>query len=131
MMREMKGVFFAIALISYAMAASGCFALFVGAAAGAGGYAWIKGELEKEFNTSAERLYKAALKGMKKLDVAVKDDKHDRISAKLTGDFADGQAISINIDAITEKRATLKIRVGVFGDKTKSEMLLDAIQKSL
>lgn len=131
MLKILKNIGLLLMLVVGVVVNCGCIALFVGAAAGAGGYAWAQGDLEKEFNTSAERLHKAVVSGLKHLDLPVKDDNHDRLSARVTTEFADGQAVAIHVSAITERSAKLKIRVGVFGSKQRSEMILTAIQKGL
>ena len=131
MIRKIKMLGFAVALLGMTIMSSGCFWLAVGAAAGAGGYAWVRGQLVKDYNISAERLYNAAVKGLKDLGTPIMEDTHDRLSAKVTTEFSDGEAVVINIAAVTEKAAKLKIRVGVFGNKTRSEMILSHIEKHI
>jgi len=110
---------------------SGCIGLFLGAAAGAGGYAWVQGALTKEFMVPAQDLQRATSRALDDLGVQVKDQKADRLSAQYNAVFAEGQKMSIVIEATTERSAKVRIRVGVFGDKTRSEMVLNAIEKRL
>ncbi len=131
MFKKLKNSLLVVLLIAGVFALSGCFALFVGAAAGVGGYAWVKGSLEKEFQVSTDKLYKVTIKTLKQLDLPIRSEDQDRLSAKVTSEFSDGADVTIAIDAITEKSAKLKIRVGVFGDKTRSELILNKIQKNL
>jgi len=132
MMRLSKQFILTVTLALSVVSLSGCVALVVGAAAaGAGGYAWIKGALIKEYDVSAEKLYKATKAGLDSLAMNVTDDRADRVSAVLAADFADGKKVKINIEALTEARAQIRIRVDVFGDKSKSELILQAIEKNL
>ena len=131
MFKRIKKLALLAVLLVGVLGSSGCFILLVGAAAGAGGYAWVNGALVKEFNVSASRLHDYTLRALKDLQLPVHKDDHDRISAKISSSFSDGAEISINIEAITEHTARIKLRVGVLGDKTRSEMIFSAIQKRL
>lgn len=132
MMRLPKQFILVVSLAMSVVALSGCVALVVGAAAaGAGGYAWIKGALVKEFDVSAEELYKATKSGLNGLAMRVTEDQADRVSAVLAADFADGKKVKINIEALTEVRSQIRIRVDVFGDKSKSELILNAVERKL
>lgn len=121
----------AVCLAVLLVSAAGCIPLVVGAAVGVGGYAWISGRLEQEFNVPAERLRRASVRGLRDLKVAIMEDVGDRVSARINAKFSDGANIDIAIDAKTEKVSTIKIRVGVLGDKERSELILNAIQKRL
>ena len=118
-------------LLAVVMASAGCFAVLVGAAAGAGGYAWVKGALVKEFNVSAAELHAAAAKGVGDLGLVVLDDRADRLTGYIRADFADGTHAKINIRALTELSSEMRIRVGLLGDKNQSEMILNAVRENL
>ena len=120
-----------VSLILAVTCGSGCWALFVGAAAGVGGYAWANGAMTKDYSSSADEVHEAVVKGLKKLKLPVMNDVNDRLSAKVTSEFSDGKNVVINIDALTEKTSRLKIRVGPFGDKRASELILSSIEKYL
>jgi len=113
------------------LAVSGCAALVVGAAAGAGGYAWVSGSLTKEFMVPAQDLQQATERALRDLMVSVKEERKDRLSALYKAEFAEGQDMSVVIQALTERTAKVKIRVGIFGNKARSEMVLSAIEKRL
>lgn len=115
----------------FLITAAGCIPLVVGAAVGAGGYAWVKGELEKDYEVTAEKLHRAAVRGLRDLKLVVKEDKGDRISASIKAEFSDGTDVSIHVAAKTERVANIKIRVGLLGDKERSEMIINAIEKRI
>jgi hypothetical protein len=129
MVSAFKKISLLVLLFVVVLSASGCFALFLGAAAGAGGYAWVSGALEKDYLNPAEKLEQATNRGLKDLQLVIKEQERDRLSAKIRTQFADGQSVNIDIKALTEKSARLRIRVGVFGNRTRSEMVLNAIEK--
>lgn len=119
-----------MALAATVVSASGCF-LLLGAAAGVGGYAWVNGDLEKEYEESVEKLHDASVKALEKLDILVTEDKVDHLTSLVKGKFADGKGITITITAVTEKVAKLRIRVGVFGDEAKSNLIASKIERYL
>lgn len=110
---------------------SGCVPLVIGAAAGVSGYAWVKGELAHEFNYSAEKAHRAVSRAMRDLKLAVYEDSGDRLSARIHAKFSDGTDVNIVVSAKTERVSVVKVRVGLLGDKEKSEMILSAIKKRL
>lgn len=129
MKKIIRNMVFVSFLLMVVPALSGCFWLLAGAAAGASGYAWVKGEMTKEYQVTADRLYSAALKGAREMKLAIVEEKGDRISGQVKATFSDGKSADINIEAVTERSAKLRIRVGVFGDRARSEMIFKAIEK--
>ncbi|OGX08155.1 MAG: hypothetical protein A2Z88_09195 [Omnitrophica WOR_2 bacterium GWA2_47_8] len=119
------------ALFISCAATSGCFALFVGAAAGAGGIAWVQGVLEYNFDATVEKVHAASTQALKQLKLPALTDQADTHNAKLTSEYSDGKNVVIQIEAITEKTAKVKIRVGVFGDRLRSDAILSAIRKNI
>jgi len=128
-MRNIRGMIWA-GLLSGVLV-SGCVPLVVGAAAGVGGYAWLNGVLVKEYTVSAERLQRAVVRGTKELKLVVEEQKADRLSGKTVAKFSDGKKVTIDVQAVTERTAKLSVRVDIFGDKTRAEMVMNAIEKYL
>lgn len=131
MVRYFKSTSLAAILLSILLTAQGCVSLLIGAAAGAGGVAYVKGGLEQNFDKSVDQLHRASLAGLKNIKCAVRSDQIRKHLAKITFEFDDGQKGSVNIKALTEHSAQLKIRVGILGDETKSNIILNAIRKHL
>lgn len=127
----MRRFFLNITLMITIVTAAGCVPLVVGAAAGAGGVAYAKGVLEKGFDKSVEALHRASVKGIKDLKLFIISDEAHRHTSKVVFEFDDGQKGEVTIKAMTEQSAKMKIRVGIFGDEVKSQMVLNAIQKHL
>lgn len=130
MLRHFKSLYLSIILLSVVTVSSGC-ALLVGAAAGAGGFAYVQGDLQKNFDYPLDRIHKAsarALRDIKAVVISDETDKHfSRIKFTLEGD----KGGEINIKSLTEKASKLSIRIGIFGDETESQMVLNAIMKNL
>lgn len=131
MKKGIHNLFLALGLIVLTLTSTGCFAILVGAAAGAGGYAWVKGALIMDYDVPLEKLSRAAITGLKQLDLPMVDEKIDRLSGQIVSKTADNQKVVISVKALTEKQSQVKIRVGLFGDQAKSEMILNAIKKNL
>ena len=110
---------------------AGCVPLMIGAAAGLGGAAYVKGALETRIDNSVKEVHEASLAGLKDLGLFVFDDDLTRHSAVINAEFENGEKVRIEVKALTEYVSELKIRVGFFGDETKSFFVLDAIQKNL
>ncbi len=110
---------------------TGCVPLVVGAAAGAGAFAFVKGEMQQNFDKGFDRVHRAALSGVKKLGLSVVSDKTESHKATVKVKFKTGEDAVIDIASLTEKATQVRIRVGIFGDELKSQMILEAIQKRL
>ncbi len=131
-MRNFKNIAVVLCVLTVGvLTMSGCLPLLVGAAAGAGGLAWANGDLEQNVNTSNERVHSAVIKALNSLKITVKSDQSDRLKSRVKAEFSDGEGVAVDTDALTEKATKIKVRVGLIGDKQKSEMILNAILKNL
>ncbi len=131
MIRAIKNLTLMLLLVGVVVTSSGCFALLLGAAAGAGGVAYVKGSAEKNLDKPVDQVYRASLAALKKLKMAVHDDDLSQHVAHISAVDNDGKKIQVDIEALTEKTAKLKVRVGVFGDQERSSIILNMIQKRL
>jgi hypothetical protein len=116
-------------LIGLTLGCTSCIPLIIGAAAGAGGVAYINGDLEKNFDRSVSAMHKSTLAALKDMDIFIDQDELNLHSALIKGEYESGQKIQIKIDALTEQSSKIKIRVDTFGDQEKSQMILNAIKK--
>lgn len=131
MNKQFSAIGLAVMLLGAVLTTGGCVPLLIGAAAGAGGVAWIKGGLEQNFDKTVDQLHRASVAGLKDIKCVVRSDQVRKHLAKIEFEFDDGQKGTIHIKALTERSAELKIRVGVLGDETKSHIILNAILKHL
>jgi hypothetical protein len=119
------------AMIFVLVGLPGC-AMVVGAAAGAAGVAYVKGEAEKIYDAPIARVYNATL-------VAVKDDLglvvYESYLAGLEGEIEarrlDEKEVDIDLKALTENTTKVKIRVGTWGDEEYSRLIFSKIDKRL
>jgi hypothetical protein len=103
----------------------------VGAGAGAGTVAYVKGELKTKLNHSTTRTYQATLKALNELKLPILERQDDAIVATVKSQFADEKNITVKIKAVTDTTCEIGIRVGEFGDQTRSQKILDTIKKHL
>lgn len=120
-------------LLALSIQISGCppAVFLAGGAVGAGGVAWVKGELEEEFNLPLSRVHQATLAALKEIELPVKEEKKDKLISEITSQFADGKDIWIHIRSLAESSTKIKIRVGIFGDKSRTHTLLETIHRYL
>ena len=109
----------------------GCLAVVVGAAAGVGTYAYIKGELSDTEEAPLDRAYAATQAAVKDLEYKVKEEAKDVLKARVVAEAADKTEIRIGLESKGEKLTKFSIRVGVFGDEGKSRLIMDKIRKHL
>ncbi len=130
----MKHIKISLTLLSFAVLAiqlSGCAALLLGGAAGAGSVVYVKGQLKEDMNASVPSVYAASISALKELNLPITEDKHDNLSAKVKSRFADGQDVWIDVEYLSVESSKLTIRVGVMGDERKSRQILDAVHRHL
>ena len=126
-----KRFLFVLLLIANMILQSGCAAMMLGAAIGAGGVAYFKGNLEKNLDHPVKSVHKAALSALKKLKIIVVNEKLDIHSSKIKAKFSDHKDVHIDIKALTAKSSKIKIRVGALGDEDSAKMILNVIEKKL
>lgn len=107
---------------------SGCAALLVGAAAGAGGAAYVQGELKVTEPVAVEAAQRAAEQAMKDLKLAVIKRQQDGLSGVIEGRTAGDQKVTIKTKRITVKSTEIRVRVGLLGDETMSRQILSRMQ---
>ena len=110
---------------------TGCIAMMLGAAMGAGGVAYFMGDLVKNLDHPVKDVHKATLRALKELHILVLDDDVDAHLARFKAKLEDGRDVSIYVKAFTEKASKIKIRVGVVGDELEANKILNAIEKKL
>jgi hypothetical protein len=131
MLKKLRRFVLGSALVAVAVGASGCVGLVVGAAAGAGGVAWVKGVLIQNVDSPLDRVYSATGKALKSMDMTVgKENKMDD-KATVHSVFPDGKKVTVELSKLTERSTQIRVRVGWFGDQDRSQGILTAIQRHL
>jgi hypothetical protein len=119
-----------ILLLTISTVLSGCLAAAVGAGA-VGTVAYIKGDIEAVENKGIDDVYTATKKTMKKLGLSVTQDQKDAISAEIIARDAEDKKITIKLSSTGYGSTKLSIRVGLFGDETKSTRIYQEIHDNL
>jgi hypothetical protein len=122
---------FPVAVILIWLSCSGCPLLVVGAAGGAAATVYIKGNLEDQFSQPVPMVRDATRAALKDLGLPISQDHGDQVTAHLESEFSDGKHVWIDVDAQTDARTRVKIRVGELGDEMRSRKILDAIKQNL
>jgi len=120
-------------LASLAAFGGGCALLVVGAAAGAGagGYAYVNGEVKTTESASLDKLWDATLAAMKDLEYPVINQSKDALQAQLTARTSSDKKITINLKKLSPGATELRIRVDTFGDEALSRKILNQIESHL
>lgn len=110
---------------------AGCIPLMLGAAAGAGGVVYVKGNLEKNFDYPVADVHQASLDALKDLGLIITNDDITRHNATIDAQFDDGKKLKITITALTEKACNIKVRAGIVGDEIRAQSVMTAIENQL
>lgn len=101
------------------------------AAAGAGTYAYIKGDLKRNYEASIDTAWEASVKAVEELKMTIESKQHDAFSGIIKGKMADGKSFAINLKRLGENLTEIGIRIDTFGDRQKSEVIHDKILSKL
>ena len=99
--------------------------------AGAGTVIYIRGDLEAVLSNDINSIYEAAQKSLEQLELKVSSKAKDALVAKIVARDAQDKKITIKLKSTAENTTELNIRVGVFGNETKSRLIYEQIQKNL
>ena len=132
-----KGVFMrriqilgAVLLLGGIVFIQGCVAV-AAAGLGVGTVAYIKGDLQAVEAANLDEVYRATEKALDELEFSVTKRSKDALSAVIVARDAADKKITIKLSAAQEDATKISIRVGTFGNETKSRMIYDQIKKYL
>ena len=124
----------AVLLLALAIQISGCaeaVLVGVGAAGGAGAVLWAKGKMEESLDTPFSEAHTATLAALEDLELPIKKEKRGGLKTQIESQFPDGKYVWIGVRAVTESSSRITVRVGVFGDKSGSQKIFEAIHQRL
>jgi len=124
-----RGFLLAVLLTVVACGVGGCVAAAIGA--GAGTVAYIRGDLEAIESAKLDAVYKATEKAVEKLELNLISKSKDAMSAVVVVRDAEDKKIAIRLKATSEGATKISIRIGLFGDETKSRMIYEKIKSNL
>jgi hypothetical protein len=122
-----------IILIGITIVGVGCVAAAVGigAAGAAGTIAYIKGDLEAIEAEDLNVVYEAIEKAVDELELRVISRTKDALTAAIYARDAEDKKVTITLKRTTEQTTKLSIRIGTFGDETKSRLIYQKIHDYL
>ncbi len=124
-----KGI--ALLLLSLVLILQGCVAAVIGAGAGAGTIAYIKGELQTTYAASLNRTWEATLAALNDLEIKVHSTQKDATEGVIEASKADGTKVKLNLKPASPDTTIVKIRVGILGDEEVSRIISHQISKRL
>lgn len=118
------------ALLGVAMIVSGCAVAVAGAAAGTGTYVWASGKLSFTTMHGIEAARKAALSGLRDMDVTVTSDVYDKLSGKIKGKTSLDESVAVDLEPQAVNVTKIDVRVGIM-DRAAATTIADAIKRHL
>jgi hypothetical protein len=109
---------------------TGCPVVLVGGA-GAGTWAYVKGEIKGTEEASLDKTWTATLAAMKDLEYPVTYKAKDALAAEMKAVNSSGTSIDINLKKLSDSATEIRIRVGIFGDEPLSRTILNKINGQL
>ena len=126
---QKEKLFLPLLLVAMTVLAQGCAVAWVGV--GAGTVIYTMGDLEAVVAKDINAVYQATLKALEQLELRVSSKVKDALAAKIVARDAQDKKIRIKLTATAEDATKLSIRVGLFGNETKSRLIYEQIQKNL
>lgn len=118
-------------LLVLIMLGTGCVSLIVGAGAGVGATAYIKGESIRTYNFSMREMAIAAQRTFSDLDISASETSITEIESNLIGNTSDGSRVVVKLISKGDDITEVRIRVGLIGNETASQRVQDRILKNL
>jgi len=115
------------------MGVSGCAAVIaagVGVGVGFGTYKYLEGNLQRDYIGPPDKLWQATLTAMDKLQVASEVQERDYFGGLVKGIMHDGTKITIKMKRLTDNSTEVGVRVGVFGEMKRSEVIHNKIAEN-
>ena len=123
----------ALALVASAsLLAGGCIALVAGAAAGAGGYVYVRGEGKQNFPHDVETVFNASVITLEKdMQISIWSKAHDMTVGTIDATRADGNKVKIRLKSTGEGVTEVRVRVGTIGDKDWTQLFFEKLKARL
>jgi len=122
-----KRILLAGMLVAMATGACGCRPQIVGTDAAV----YSAGKLYAVAPADMSAVYDATVEALGDLELGVTDKAKDVFSAKVVAKGADGKVVSVIIKPRGDKSTDLSIKVGPLGNKSRSQVIYQQIQKRL
>ncbi len=130
---RIKQILLIITLTGITIIGQGCVAAAVGigAAGAAGTIAYVKGDLEAIEPENLDVVYEATVKAVKDLELRVISKTKDALTANIYARDAQDKKVNITLQRTTEQTTKVSVRIGTFGNETKSRLIYQKIHDYL
>ncbi len=120
-------------LLAVVLLCSGCAAAVVGAAAGAGVYAWMEGDLIRVYQTEYDRTLEAVNGALQSLEIPVHETSRRGLGATLKGEAYNGKPVTVAVRRSAPNQTEVAVRSGYIGywDRGHAERVHVAIAERL
>lgn len=119
------------ALLVTAAMVSGCVALGLGAAAGAGTAVYVKGQHKETVDAAVPQVHQATIAALQDSGITIQEESVDDFSADIKGKMSDGTNVWIDLKRQTASTTQIGVRVGATGDQEESAAIVDRIKNRL
>jgi len=109
---------------------SGCALLVAGTAGatlGVGTYHYVEGNLERDYMGPFPKVWQATVEGLDELKVPYTIESQDAFGGQIKGTLFDGTKATIDLKKKSDTLTTLSVRVGLLGDRDKSQEIQETI----
>jgi hypothetical protein len=90
---------------------------------GVGTYAYVKGDLKRTYEAPMDKVWKATLDTMEEFNLSIESQRKDAFNGVIDGKMADDRTFQINVVRKGTNTTEVGIRVGVFGDRGRAEVM--------
>ena len=99
----------------------------------AGTVAYLSGDLEAEEPHNIDAVYAAARKALEDLELSIIEHKtaKDALAGTIVARDAENKEITIRLGSTAAGTTKISIRIGVFGNETKSRLIYEQIRTNL
>ena len=101
------------------------------AAVGTSAYFYVKGDLKRNYEAPIDKTFQAAVQSVKDLELTIDSKKSDAFNGVITGKMVSGKSFTINVKRLEDNLTEVGVRIGTFGDRTRSEAFHDRILSNL
>ncbi len=127
---HIKRILLIVLLVGTAIFSQGCVVAAVGVGA-AGTIAYVRGDLEAVESHSLDEVYEAAIKALDELELNVISKSKDALTATINARDAQDKKVKIILKKTAEQTTKVSIRIGTFGDETKSRLIYQKLNYNL
>lgn len=130
LIRSLRPAVAAVLVGAGILLSSGCVTV-VAAGATAAGVAWVRGALETTVERDIARVHAAALAAVEDLEFAVISERKSGVDGEVVARTALDKKVSIRLKQVTPNTTGVVIRVGLMGDETLSQVILQRLREKL